>query len=157
MASGHSIDSDRLLGEFEGLLGRIGGRFRRAATRRRVRSFLLGLMVGLPRANCWTLAEQAGEANPHGMQRLLARGVWDADELRDDLRGYVVERLGAGGAVLVVDETGDLKKGTHTVGVQRQYTGTAGRIENAQVAVYLTYATDRGHAFIDRALYLPAS
>ncbi|WP_274536492.1 IS701 family transposase [Pseudofrankia sp. BMG5.36] len=139
------------------MLDRIGGRFSRVETRRRVRSFLLGLMAGLGRANCWTLAEQAGEANPHGMQRLLARAVWDADEVRDDLRSYVVERLGTGGAVLVVDETGDLKKGSHTVGVQRQYTGTAGRIENAQVAVYLAYATDRGHAFIDRALYLPRS
>jgi SRSO17 transposase len=157
VAAGHSIDSDRLRGEFEGLLGRIGGRFRRVETRWRVRSFLLGLMVGLARANCWTLAEHAGEASPHGMQRLLARAVWDADEVRDDLRGYVVDRLGSVGAVLVVDETGDLKKGTATVGVQRQYTGTAGRVENAQVAVYLAYATDRGHAFIDRALYLPRS
>ncbi len=112
MAAGHSIDSDRLQGEFESLVGRVAGRFVRVETRRRVRSFLLGLMAGLARANCWTLAEQAGETNPHGMQRLLARAVWDADEVRDDLRGYVVERLGEGGAVLVVDETGDLKKGT---------------------------------------------
>jgi SRSO17 transposase len=156
VAACHSIDSDRLQGEFEGLLGRIGGRFRRVESRRRVRAVLVGLVAGLARVNCWTLAEQAGEANPHGMQRFLARAVWDADEVRDELRGYVVERLGTAGAVLVVDETGDLKKGVRTVGVQRQYTGTAGRIENAQVAVYLTYATDRGHAFIDRALYLPA-
>jgi SRSO17 transposase len=91
------------------------------------------------------------------MQHLLRKAVWDADEVCDDLRDFVVEHLGDVGAVLVVDETGDLKKGTHTVGVQRQYTGTAGRIENAQVAVYLTYATDRGHAFLDRALYLPKS
>ncbi|ABW16048.1 transposase [Parafrankia sp. EAN1pec] len=157
MAAGHSIDSDHLRSEFEGLLGLVDPRFARAATRRRVRSFLLGLMAGLGRANCWTLAEHAGEDSPHGMQRLLARAVWDADAVRDDLRGYVVDRLGTAGAVLVVDETGDLKKGTATVGVQRQYTGTAGRIENAQVAVYLTYATDRGQAFIDRALYLPRS
>lgn len=157
MAAGPSIDSDRFRGEFEGLLGLVGSRFTRAASRRRVRSFLLGLLAGLPRANCWTVAEHAGDSNPHGMQRLLSRAVWDADAVRDDLRGYVVDRLGSAGAVLVVDETGDLKKGTRTVGVQRQYTGTAGRIDNAQVAVYLAYATDRGHAFIDRALYLPRS
>jgi SRSO17 transposase len=91
------------------------------------------------------------------MQHLLARAVWDHDAVRDDLREYVVEHLGDPGAVLVVDETGDLKKGTATVGVQRQYTGTAGRVENAQVAVYLTYAAADGYAFIDRALYLPRS
>jgi SRSO17 transposase len=89
------------------------------------------------------------------MQHLLSRAVWDADAVRDDLREYVVEQLGHTGAVLVVDETGDLKKGTSTVGVQRQYTGTAGRIENSQVAVFLAYSTPSGHAFIDRELYLP--
>jgi SRSO17 transposase len=115
----------------------------------------LGLLSSLPGKNCWTISEHAGDATPDGMQHLLARAVWDVDGVRDDLRGYVTGHLGAEGAVLVVDETGDLKKGTHTVGVQRQYTGTAGRIENAQVAVYLTYATAAGHAFIDRALYLP--
>jgi SRSO17 transposase len=89
------------------------------------------------------------------MQHLLARAVWDEDKVRDDLRDYVVEHLGDRGAVLVIDETGDLKKGTTTVGVQGQYTGTAGRIENAQVAVYLVYAGQAGHALIDRALYVP--
>jgi SRSO17 transposase len=91
------------------------------------------------------------------MQHLLARAVWDHDQVRDDLRDYVVDHLGDPEATLVIDETGDLKKGTHTVGVQRQYTGTAGRIENAQVAVYLVYATDAGHAMVDRELYLPRS
>jgi SRSO17 transposase len=119
--------------------------------------FLLGLLAGLPRVNCWTIAEHAGEVSPDGMQHLLARAAWDADAVRDDLRTYVVDHLADPGAVLVVDETGDLKKGTHTVGVQRQYTGTAGRIENAQAGVYLVYAATRGHAFIDRALYLPKS
>jgi SRSO17 transposase len=119
--------------------------------------FLLGLLAGLPRVNCWTIAEHAGETSPDGMQHLLARAAWDADAVRDDLRDYVVDHLGDPGAVLVVDETGDLKKGVHTVGVQRQYTGTAGRIENAQVGVYLVYAAAGGHAFIDRALYLPKS
>ncbi len=89
------------------------------------------------------------------MQHLLARASWDAEAVRDDLRDYVVEAFGDRGAILVVDETGDVKKGTHSVGVQRQYSGTAGRIENSQVAVYLTYAAPRGHALIDRALYLP--
>jgi SRSO17 transposase len=116
---------------------------------------VLGLLADLPRKNCWTIAEHAGDASPDGMQHLLARAVWDEDAVRDDIRTYLVEHLGDLGAVLVTDETGDLKKGTATVGVQRQYTGTAGRVENAQVAVYLVYATDAGHAVIDRELYLP--
>jgi SRSO17 transposase len=116
---------------------------------------MLGLLADLPRKNCWTIAEHAGDASPDGMQHLLARAVWDEDGVRDDLRAYLVEHLGDPGAVLVIDETGDLKKGTTTVGVQRQYTGTAGKVDNAQVAVYLAYATDAGHAMIDRELYLP--
>jgi SRSO17 transposase len=119
--------------------------------------FLLGLLAGLPRVNCWTIAEHAGETSPDGMQNLLSRAVWDAEAVRDDLRDYVVDHLGDPSAVLVVDETGDLKKGAHTVGVQRQYTGTAGRIETAQVGVYLVYAAVGGHGFIDRALYLAKS
>jgi len=118
---------------------------------------MLGLLSSLDRKNCWTIAEHRGELSPDGLQHLLARAVWDADSVRDDLRGYVVEHFGDPGGVLVVDETGDLKKGTHSVGVQRQYTGTAGRIENSQVAVFLAYAAPRGHALIDRALYLPKS
>jgi SRSO17 transposase len=82
---------------------------------------VLGLLADLPRKNCWTLAEHAGDASPDGLQHLLARAVWDEDGVRDDLRDYVAEHLGDPGAVLVVDETGDLKKGTATVGVQRQY------------------------------------
>src|SRR5215213_9013064 len=135
----------------------MAGRFTRVETRRRFRGFLLGLLADLPRKNCWTIAEDAGEADPHGMQYLLARASWDTDGVRDDLRDYVTAALGDVDAVLVVDETGDLKKGTGTVGVQRQYTGTAGRVENAQVAVYLVYATDAGHGLIDRELYLPRS
>jgi len=142
---------------FDELLGRVAGRFTRVEPRRRVRAFVAGLLAELPRKNCWTIAEHAGEASPDGMQHLLARAVWDADAVRDDVRGYVVEQLADPDAVLAVDETGDLKKGTATVGVQRQYTGTAGRIENAQVGVYLTYAAPRGHALIDRELYLPRS
>src|SRR3954470_6304836 len=117
---------------------------------------LLALLSRRGPRNCWTLAEAAGEARPWGMQHLLARAAWNTDAVAGELRDFVVEHLGADG-ILVVDETGDLKKGTHTVGVQRQYTGTAGRIENAQVGVYLGYATRRGHALIDRELYLPRS
>jgi SRSO17 transposase len=138
-------------------MGRIAGRFARVEPRRRARDLVLGLLSDLPIKNCWTLAEHAGHASPDGMQHLLAKAVWDTDRVCDDLRNYVVEHLGEPDAVLVVDETGDLKKGVHTVGAQRQYTGTAGRIENAQVAVYLTYASSKGHALIDRALYLPKS
>ena len=136
---------------------RIGPRFRRVEPRRRARAFVLGLLAALPRKNCWTIAEHAGDATPDGMQHLLARARWDADGVRDDVRGFVIGHLGDPEAVLVADETGDLKKGTATAGVQRQYTGTAGRIENAQVAVYLGYASPAGHALIDRELYLPRS
>ncbi|SOE19070.1 SRSO17 transposase [Streptomyces sp. OK228] len=142
---------------FEGLMSRIAGRFDRVEPRRRVLRLVSGLLSDLPLKNCWTLAEHVGDATPDGMQHLLHRAKWDADAIRDDIRAYVVEHLHDTEAVLVVDETGDLKKGTATVGVQRQYTGTAGRIENAQVAVYLVYSAARGHAAIDRALYVPRS
>ncbi|MEV8569832.1 IS701 family transposase [Streptomyces sp. NPDC051322] len=138
-------------------MGRIAGRFARVEPRRRARALVLGLLSDLPRKNCWTIAEQAGDATPDGLQHLLSRARWDADAVRDDIRGFVVEQLRHDDAVLVVDETGDLKKGTATVGVQRQYTGTAGRIENSQVAVYLAYSTPLGHAAIDRELYVPRS
>lgn len=138
-------------------MSRIAGRFARVQPRRRVQQLVLGLLSDLPRKNCWTIAEWAGERTPDGMQHLLGRAKWDADQVRNDVRGYVVEHLHDDQAVLVVDETGDVKKGTGTVGVQRQYTGTAGRIENAQVAVYLVYAGQRGHAAVDRELYVPRS
>ena len=146
---------DRWHCEFDDLVSRIGARFGRVEPRRRVAGFVAGLLAELPRTNCWTIAGHAGDRDPRGMQRLLSQAVWDEDGVRNDLRDYVVEHLADSDAVLVVDETGDLKKGTCTVGVQRQYTGTAGRIENSQVAVYLTYATRKGYAFIDRELYLP--
>jgi SRSO17 transposase len=157
VAAGHSVDPARWQELLEELLGRVAGRFGRVEPRRHARAFVRGLLADLPRKNCWTLAEHAGDPSPDGMQHLLARAVWDQDKVRDDVRGYVVEHLGDPGAVLVIDETGDLKKGTTTVGVKRQYTGTAGRVENAQVAVYLAYATDAGHAMVDRELYLPRS
>jgi SRSO17 transposase len=155
VAAGHSVIPASWQAGLEELLGRVAGRFARVEPRRRARAFVLGLLADLPRKNCWTLAEHAGDTSPDGMQHLLAGAVWDHDAVRDDIRDWLVEHLGDPGAVLVVDETGDLKKGTHTVGVQRQYTGTAGKVDNAQVAVYLTYATAAGHGVIDRELYLP--
>jgi SRSO17 transposase len=157
VAAGHSVELDPACWQelFEELLGRVAGRFARVDLRWRARAFVRGLLADLPRKNCWTIAEHAGDHSPDGMQRLLARAVWDHDKVRDDVRDDVVAHLGDPQATLVIDETGDLKKGTHTVGVQRQYTGTAGRVENAQVAVYLVYATHAGHAVVDRELYLP--
>jgi SRSO17 transposase len=157
VAAGLSVDLDRWRREFDELMLRVGARFARVEPRRRMAAFVRGLLAGLPRVNCWSIAEQAGEDCPRGMQRLLSAAVWDEAGVRDDLRGYVLEHFADPGAVLVVDETGDIKKGTATVGTQRQYTGTAGRTENAQVAVYLAYAAPAGSAFIDRALYLPRS
>jgi len=134
---------------------RVAPRFARAEPRRRALAYLRGLLSPVERKNGWQLAEQAGEATPDGMQHLLARADWDADRVRDDLRAYVVEQLGDEQAVLVVDETGFLKKGTKSVGVKRQYSGTAGRIENCQIGVFLAYASPKGRTFLDRELYLP--
>jgi len=134
---------------------RIADRFRRSEPRRRALAYLHGLLSPVERKNGWQLAEQAGEATPDGMQHLLARADWDPDAVRDDLRAYVVEQLGDPQAVLVVDETGFLKKGPKSVGVQRQYSGTAGRIENCQIGVFLGYASPTGRTFLDRELYLP--
>ena len=133
----------------------IAGRFRRPEPRRRALEYLRGLLSSVERKNGWQLAEQAGDATPDGVQRLLYNYRWDADLVRDDLRDYVVEHLGDAGGVLVVDETGFLKKGGKSVGVQRQYSGTAGRIENCQVGVFLTYAGAKGRTLLDRELYLP--
>jgi SRSO17 transposase len=141
--------------QFEGLCERIGPRFARPEVRRRAAGFLRGLLGDVGRKNGWQLAEHAGETTPDGMQRLLTTARWDADALRDDVRGYVVEHLGDPGGVLVVDETGFLKKGGKSAGVQRQYSGTAGRVENCQVGVFLAYASLRGRALVDRELYLP--
>jgi SRSO17 transposase len=134
---------------------RIAPRFARSEPRERVLAYVRGLLAPLERKNSWTLAERAGEAIPDGMQRLLATADWDADAVRDDVRDYVVEHLGSDSAVLVVDETGFLKKGTKSAGVARQYSGTAGRIENCQIGVFLAYATPAGRTLIDRELYLP--
>jgi len=143
--------------DLEALHGRIAPRFRRAEPRKRALSYLRGLLSPVERKNGWQLAEEAGEATPDGMQRLLAATDWDADAVRDDLRAYVVEHLSQPDAVLVIDETGFLKQGTESVGVQRQYSGTAGRRENCQIGVFLVYASARGRTVLDRELYLPQS
>jgi SRSO17 transposase len=156
-AASVSVDVAGWVEEFDGGFARIAGRFGRREPRLQARSFLLGLLSHVDTRSCWQLAEQAGDSSPQAMQRLLGEAVWDADVVRDDVRGYVIDVIGGPDGVLILDDTGDLKAGVHTVGVQRQYTGTAGRIENAQVSVFLAYALAAGRALIDRAVYLPAS
>jgi SRSO17 transposase len=141
----------------EELRARIAPRFRRSEPRERVAQYVQGLLAPLERKNGWTLAESAGAANPDGMQWLLTGADWDPDLVREDLRDYVVEHLGDPEAVLVVDDTGFVKKGTKSAGVQRQYSGTAGRVENCQIGVFLGYAAPGGRTFLDRELYLPQS
>jgi SRSO17 transposase len=141
--------------QLDELARRIGARVARSVSRDRVRAYLIGLLGPVQRKNAWQVAEQIGDDDPYGVQYLMGRADWDPDLVRDDLQGYVVEALGEPEAVLVLDETGFLKKGTRSAGVARQYTGTAGRIENAQVGVFLAYASRHGTAFLDRALYLP--
>lgn len=142
-------------GGLDALHARISSRFRRAEVRERVLRYLAALLDRVERKNGWQLAEHLGEAGPQGVQRLLNAAHWDADAVRDDLRSYVVEHLGDPQGVLIVDETGFIKKGTKSVGVQRQYSGTAGRIENCQIGVFLAYASSKGRTFLDRELYLP--
>ncbi len=134
---------------------RIAPRFKRAEVRNRVGRYLRALLASVERKNGWQMAEELAEANAHGVQRLLAEADWDEQAVREDLRAYVVEHLGEAGGILVVDETGFLKKGKKSAGVARQYSGTAGRRENSQIGVFLLYASSKGAAFIDRALYLP--
>ncbi len=141
--------------ELEAVGERLSPRFARSEARDRAQDYLRGLLSAAERKNSWRLAEVAGNATPYGLQHLLGRANWDADLVRDDLRGYVTEHLGDEDAVLIVDETGFIKKGDKSVGVKRQYTGTAGKTENCQVGVFLAYASRRGQAFIDRGLYLP--
>jgi SRSO17 transposase len=142
--------------ELEEMHGRIAHRFARSEPRKRALSYLKGLTGSVERKNGWRLAEATGERTPDGMQRLLNAANWDADTVRDDLREYVAEHLaGDEGGILIVDETGFLKKGEKSVGVKRQYSGTAGGTENCQVGVFLCYVSEKGAAFIDRALYLP--
>ena len=138
------------------LHGRVARRFARAEVRERVRRYLTGLLGRVERKNGWQLAEAIGEPSPRGVQRLLNAAAWDAEGVRDDLRTYVVDHLGErASGVLILDDTGFVKKGSTSCGVARQYTGTVGATANAQVGVFLAYASERGAAFIDRALYLP--
>nr|WP_218106547.1 transposase [Micromonospora pallida] len=149
---------DETIGWWAGLddlLARIAYRFVRAEPRRKALSYLVGLLSPLAAKNGWTLAEAAGDATPDRMQRLLNRSLWDPDAVREDLFAYVAEHLGHDDGVLIVDETGFLKKGIKSAGVQRQYSGTAGRTENCQLGVFLAYATPAGRTLVDRELYLP--
>jgi SRSO17 transposase len=139
------------------LFARVAGRFGRVEPRRQARLYLMGLLAPVERKNGWQLAEAAGDGTPDRMQRLLNNARWDARGVRDDLRGYVVQHLGDPGGVLVVDETGFVKKGARSAGVQRQYSGTAGRVENCQLGVFLAYVSPAGRALIDAELYLPRS
>jgi SRSO17 transposase len=150
-------DAARWARGLDAVMERLGARFGRVEPRRRALAYLRGLLSPIERKNGWQLAEVAGDRTPDGVQDFLSRAHWEADLVRDDLRAYVVEHLGDEQAVLVLDETGFLKKGDKSCGVQRQYSGTAGRIENCQIGVFLGYASRHGQALIDRALYLPQS
>jgi SRSO17 transposase len=151
------ITEDRIAGwrgDLEALVARIGPLFHRSEVRARAGRVLGGLLSQVDRKNGWQLAEAVGEHDPHGVQRLLSAAAWDADALRDELQRYVSSNLGTPEGILVADESGFPKKGEHSVGVARQYCGTLGKVENCQVAVFLSYASERGHALLDRALYL---
>src|SRR3989454_1941924 len=137
------------------LHARIASRFARPEPRRRALAYLQGLLSSSERKNGWHLAEQAREARPYGMQRLLSQAVWEADLVRDDLREYVLEQLGQESAILVIDESSFPKRGKKSAGVKVQYCGTTGQVENCQVGVFVAYVTAKGHTLIDRELYLP--
>lgn len=142
---------------FDELSRRIRWCFTRQASHQRALTYLQGLMSGASRKNGWHIAEEVGATTPYAIQHLLDRAKWDCDEVRDTLRAYIWETFAAPQAVIVIDETGFLKKGRKSVGVQRQYSGTAGRIENCQIGVFLSYASLHGHTLLDRELYLPKS
>ncbi|MDN3265922.1 IS701 family transposase [Streptomyces sp. CSDS2] len=147
---------DQWQSELESVFARVADRFARADLRRRMRDYVRGLLAPIERKNGWQLAEWAGHRDPAGLQHLLNGARWDADAVRDDVRDYVAERLGPGG-VLIIDDTGFIKKGTTSAGVGRQYTGTSGKIDNCQIGVFAAYATGSGRALVDRELYLPKS
>ena len=134
---------------------RLAPYFERAEPRQRAMAYLRGLLSPAERKNSWQLAEVSGDATPYGFQHLLGRALWDPDAVRDALRTYVIQLLGDPNGVLVIDETGFLKKGQHSAGVARQYSGTAGRVENGQIGVFLGYVGRLGHTLLDRELYLP--
>ncbi|WP_229877950.1 IS701 family transposase [Streptomyces bluensis] len=144
-------------GELESVLARVAGRFSRVDLRWRMRDYVRGLLAPVERKNGWQLAEYAGHRGPAGFQHLLNGAAWDVDAVRDDVQNYVAEGLGTPDGVLIVDDTGFLKKGTTSAGVQRQYSGTAGRTENCRIGVFAAYASAKGRALVDRELYLPQS
>jgi SRSO17 transposase len=150
-----SGEIDQYAAEFETFQARFAPLFVRSEPREAVRQYLRGLLACVPRKNCWQMAEALGNRGPQAMQRLLFGARWEADAVRDELQTFVIERFGETDGIGIVDETGFLKKGTKSVGVKRQYSGTAGRIENCQIGVFLTYCTGRGYTFLDRRLYLP--
>jgi len=152
--SGSLLAWEQELAVVKALVGRV---LPRRELRETASAFLDGLLSGIERKTGWLMAEQSGAARPFRMQALLGRSRWDADRLRDAVLGYVTAALGDPDGVLIVDETGFLKKGEHSAGVARQYSGTAGRIENCQVGVFLAYASRYGQALVDRRLYLPES
>src|SRR5215207_8895209 len=148
-------DWDALAAAFAAYHARFAPLFFRAEVRARSQRYLHGLLAPVERKNGWQLAEAVGEEDPQGIQRLLYEAVWDADAVRDAYQQFVGEVFGDPDAILVLDETGFLKCGTHSVGVQRQYSGTAGKVENCQLGVFLAYVSPRGHVLLDRRLYLP--
>jgi SRSO17 transposase len=150
-----AVEASGWRAELDQLLARFGRLFARSEPRDQAGRYLEGLLGPVERKNGWQLAEHLGDARPWRTQRVLSHALWDEEAARDLCRDYAVERLGAAGAVLVVDETGFLKKGKHSAGVARQYSGTAGRVENSQVGVFLAYGSRKGYALIDRRLYLP--
>ncbi|WDO11335.1 IS701 family transposase (plasmid) [Streptomyces murinus] len=150
------VEAQGWAAELESVFARVAGRFSRADLRWRMRDYLRGLLAPVARKNGWQLAEYAGHRTPDGFQRLLNSSVWDVDALRDDVRDYVADKLGPGG-VLIIDDTGFIKKGSTSAGVGRQYTGTSGKIDNCQIGVFAAYATELGRALVDRELYLPKS
>lgn len=155
LVSVEQISGARLRAGLDEAFALVAHRFKRPEVRRRARSCIQGLLSGLERKNGWSLAEYAGESTPDGMQRLFNAAVWDVEGVRDDVRDYVIDHLGDAEGVLVGDDTGFEKKGSCSAGVQRQYTGTAGKITNCQIGVFLGYAAPRGRAVLDRELYLP--
>ncbi len=154
MASPSRIDLDTAVRVRDELEADLAGVFTRRESRAYAVAYLRGLASDLPRKNGWSLSEQAGHTRPDGLQRLLYKQKWDAAAVRDRVRAFAGRYLGTSDAVLVFDETGQEKSGTATAGVGRQYTGTAGKITNAVVAVYCTYASSRGHCLIDGDLYV---
>ena len=146
---------DRWFADFEDFQARFAPFFARSEPRGAARRYVRGLLAPVQRKNCWQMAEAVGEKDPQRMQRLLYSAQWDEDGARDELQRFVVEQFGDEGGIGVVDETGFLKKGSKSVGVKRQYTGTAGKVENCQVGVFLTYSSPGGRTSLDRRLYLP--